>query len=888
MQQAGCRLVVLLFASFGFAQESAPELFSAAEKLRLEAKTHREAIPLYARAAELWKQLHEVEPEARARWRLGQLLDLTGERAKALDEFRAGLTTLGDAGDNKLKAGLHYGMARVLVATGAANQGIEHYERALALRRVTGERFEQALALHNLGSTQWSLGRNPEALSAYREAMALRKEIADEMGVAYTLFGLASVEYTWGEVEKALLAYEEALGIWRKLKNPRGEADTLNSIGLMYVSLGELRQARSRYAQALGIWRKLGDAVGEAYTLSNLGMVEGAAGKGSFEKALAVLREKNDRRGQAYVLHNLAGLTGDLALYEESLAIKRQLGDRYGEAQTLEKLAEAYLKAGRTDDAVRVAAEAVEMQEAVGNRLGQAASEAVRARALRQAGRLNDARPALEAAVDLIEGLRAGVVSPELRGAFFATQQRVYREAISLLMALKDERAAFAMSERSRARLLLDRVLAARETRAEDQTWVARERALTREIHTQAQRLQRLSGGAPGPVVLEARRNLDGLFEQWRKLHADRAVNAGTVASIEAIQRQMPDARTALVEYALDDEGGWAWVLTRDRLRAVRMPKRKTVEALVARLRTSIARRASDAVASEELHRLLIAPLGAMPGVSRLVVVPDAPLDHLSFQALGNTLDRFEVVELPSAATLVGLRAMVRPAAKQKLSVVADPVFDASDPRLKGNTDFLASERKSDYGRLHFSRIEAAEILKLAPAGTAIQWTGLEATRSLMDQAAIRESSIVHLATHATVDASRPELSAVIFSQVDAQGRPRNGHLRLYEIYNLRLAAQLVVLSGCSTAVGTELNGEGAMSLTRGFLYAGAAKVLASQWEVEDRATAELMRRFYEGLLKERLAAGAALRKAQLSMRADPRWKDPYFWAGFHLQGDWR
>jgi CHAT domain-containing protein len=133
-----------------------------------------------------------------------------------------------------------------------------------------------------------------------------------------------------------------------------------------------------------------------------------------------------------------------------------------------------------------------------------------------------------------------------------------------------------------------------------------------------------------------------------------------------------------------------------------------------------------------------------------------------------------------------------------------------------------------------------------------------------------------------------PELSGLVFSLVDPQGRPQEGFLRLHEIYGLRLETELVTLSACRTAFGRELRGEGLAGLSQGFLAAGASRVLASLWDVDDRATAELMTRFYTALLVEQRPAADALRQAQAALRRDPRWRSPYYWAGFVLQGDWR
>ena len=146
---------------------------------------------------------------------------------------------------------------------------------------------------------------------------------------------------------------------------------------------------------------------------------------------------------------------------------------------------------------------------------------------------------------------------------------------------------------------------------------------------------------------------------------------------------------------------------------------------------------------------------------------------------------------------------------------------------------------------------------------------------------------IVHFATHTLLNNVHPELSGIVLSLVDENGKPQNGFLRLLEIYNLRLSADLVVLSGCQTALGKQVKGEGLIGLTRGFMYAGAARVVVSLWEVNDEATAELMKKFYEAMFKKGMRPAAALRTAQLAMWKSPWWKAPYYWAGFELQGEY-
>jgi CHAT domain-containing protein len=187
------------------------------------------------------------------------------------------------------------------------------------------------------------------------------------------------------------------------------------------------------------------------------------------------------------------------------------------------------------------------------------------------------------------------------------------------------------------------------------------------------------------------------------------------------------------------------------------------------------------------------------------------------------------------------------------------------------------------------TRREASAIASLVP-GTALKRAlDFDANRAALTSPDTGQYRILHLATHGLLNSSHPELSGVVLSLVDRQGTPQNGFLRLHEIYNLKLSADLVVLSACQTGLGKEIRGEGLVGLTRGFMYAGAPRVVASLWKVDDRATAELMQRFYRGMLHgDRLPAAAALRAAQVAMWKTKGWENPYYWAAFTLQGEWR
>jgi CHAT domain-containing protein/tetratricopeptide (TPR) repeat protein len=341
--------------------------------------------------------------------------------------------------------------------------------------------------------------------------------------------------------------------------------------------------------------------------------------------------------------------------------------------------------------------------------------------------------------------------------------------------------------------------------------------------------------------------------------------------------------------------------------------------------------------AAKQLSAWLLEPVSGLAEAKRLVIVADGVLQYIPFGVLSDPaapnnrthsehvavlLDSHEIVNLPSASVLSVIRHEDEgraPTAKL-VAVLADPVVDSADPRVNGGgkvhasaagvqrarvddtlsvdpptsqmsrsaSDVRPSKDILRFERLPFTREEAASIIAMADANSGLEALDFRASRATATDAALAQYRMIHFATHGLLDSEHPELSGLVFSLVDQSGRPMNGFLDLEDIYNLKLNADLVVLSACETGLGKDIKGEGLVGLTRGFMYAGTSRVVASLWKVDDVATAELMKRFYRFMLQDRLAPAAALREAQLRMATQKRWADPYYWAGFVIQGEWR
>jgi CHAT domain-containing protein len=203
----------------------------------------------------------------------------------------------------------------------------------------------------------------------------------------------------------------------------------------------------------------------------------------------------------------------------------------------------------------------------------------------------------------------------------------------------------------------------------------------------------------------------------------------------------------------------------------------------------------------------------------------------------------------------------------------------------------LADEGNSGplrFPRLPYTRQEADRILSIMPSPSNLKATDFNARRATALGDELRNYRYIHFATHGYLDSERPALSAIVLSLVDERGQAQDGFLRVQEVYNMQLPAELVVLSACQTGLGREIKGEGLVGLTRGFMYAGAPRVIVSLWSVSDRATADLMGRLYAGMIKGGQRPAAALRSAQLEMWRQHGWRSPYYWAAFVQQGEWR
>jgi CHAT domain-containing protein/tetratricopeptide (TPR) repeat protein len=904
---AGCRSALERWREWGDRARQA-ETLQLIGRLQRQRADNRAALAAFAPALDLARELGDRTAAADLLNQTGLAHAALGATDQALAAYAASLEIWRELGDTRQEARLLNNLGMVQLQLGRPASALDSLQRALEIFRRLGDRDQELAALNNLGGLNDALGEPLAAMDFYRRSLALARERGRREDEANALNNLGVSASRLGEAGEAFEHYATALDLFRSLGEKRREASTLNNLGDLLLRLGAPERAREPLEQALAIAQAAGDPVREAAVLHNLSRA--AADLGSPEEAeallsrtLALQRRAGHRGGEAWTLRrqgwvrNLAGRPARaIEPLGQALALFAELGDRTGQTAVHQELGRARAALGES------AAALASFQEALG--LATAGGDvAARADALQEIARLEAARGDLLAArghlataLQDFESLRARVAGDPLRTAHFAAVRGAYELSVDILMRLHRaapdagwDRLAFEEAERGRARGLLDllRQAGVAAHRAEPEL-IARERSLRQRINAKAGLLVR-GERSPGPEGA-AERELAGLLTEYQVVEARLEARDPEWADLRSPVVRTADVQggldreTLLLAYFLGEPRSYLWAVSSGALAGFVLPERKEIETAAGRAHALLSRLdASDRAAQEEalasLSALLLGPVSGRLSGKRLAIVADGALEYLPFAALpepgtpGSTgkaaplLDRHEVVRLPSATVLRELRrvAASRPPSTGRVAVLADPLFRSDDPQLVP---------------LPWTRREAEAIAAAAQERSVLLALGAEANRALVTGPELARYGVVHFATHGLLDSRSPELSGLVLAQAEL--------LSLADVYHLDLSADLVVLSGCRTALGTSVRGEGLVGLTRGFFHAGASRVMASLWPVRDQATAELMARFYQAYLRDGLTPAAALRQAQRRLREKPQWRDPYYWSPFVLQGDWQ
>ena len=780
-------------------------------------------------------------------------------------------------------------LAVTLKSKGDYAEGLARGEEALALHEALGESDGVGRAATTLGGLHDLRGEYRLALQRYGQAEAA---LQGAQGRDYfALLGEMAITYkNLGEYQEALLRYERALDGHRRNGDRYGEMLTLSNAGNVHSLLGDSERAIEHYEQSLALARAVHERRGEGMLLGNIGSAwlelgDPARGVPYLRQSLELTRAIGNRGGEAVALVNLghaAAARDDLvearADFAQALALQREIGARAAAGSVLVAMAEASVRASDLAAAAREGAEALEIARETENPELEWRAQHVLARVARGEGRTEQALGLLRASIEVINGLRGRIRTDAGKIGYLETRQAVFHEAVDLLVAAGRHREALEAAEGARSRAFVD-LLAERRIAVAPRDTEALAGIREDEVRLRTQGRMRPAGDDGRAELTRTRAaTMTSIGERLDAVRSAQPELASLVVADPPSFAQMADVGrrlgATLVEYFVTEKRLFVFVLDARGEVTVR-----TVDVSRSALRQSVGDlhrmlneldaaglRDQRAVGKElaHLHRLLVAPIAErLPRDPRALVylIPHDALLRVPFAALldegGGPLLRRHTLAFSPSLDVLRYTAEKKAEGPPRLLALADP--GTGSDALPG------------------ARVEVRQLARHFPAGRRTVLLGADASEANGKRLAPGQS-ILHFAVHGVIDDARPLDSALLL----AEGGGEDGALRVAEAFGLRLQADLVVLSGCSTGLG-KVTGDGILGLARAFLYAGTPAVVVSQWDVSDRATAFLMDRFYASLQAGRGRA-RSLREAQLAARA--RFPHPALWAAFSLVGE--
>ncbi len=801
------------------------------------------------------------------------------------------------------------GMSVALNNVGATYQSVgdyasaaDYFRRSLTGLQQLGDDRRSATVIDNLARISRILGDSAQGLALSQQAYEIRRGLNDKDGIARSLTSLSECYRAQGNYTAALDSLQQSLALFTSIGFAHAIAETLNNIAVVYEAQGNYAQAASYLRKSLVVnGTKVGSPSLTAEIRTHLGEVflgQGDSSRAidSLQRSLAISTRADfkpqaaDARlalGRAYAVRNQLGPAAQS--FRRVLEFRDATGDRSGRAEALVALADVERRSGRYANALTLATGAQALAEEMELVDVQWLALTVIGRIDVALARPAEASRAFEHAIDVIEDLRAqNRGDEEARRQFFANRLAPYQARIELALAAHNTADAFSFAERSRARALLDIIRSDRVPVTKAMTAAERDREIELRTSLNSVNNEVLVAARTEPrdesrlAALKRRRDehrltyeafRSGLYAAHPELQNDRGA-APIVGALEA-QQLVPGASGAIVEFVAGAIRTDAFVVTGAGIHAVRLPATTAVlDGQIRRFRDQLAHRDLRAADSARvLYDLVLGPMRhSLLGVTELIIVPDGSLWNLPFQALQPTPGRYliEDAAISYAPSVTVLREAMRrrPAAPAGSTLLAFGNPAGSDPLPESESE--VRQTAATYGVS--SRV----------------YVGADATEDRWKSDAPRYQ-VLHLATHGVLDNASPLYSHLSLAR-PAPGDREDGVLEAWEIMNLQLRADLIVLSGCDTARGRIAPGEGMVGLMWAVFVSGASATLVSQWAVESAGAARLIVAFHQewrggqrGVSKAR-----ALQLAAVHALKTPGFEHPFYWAAFILGGDGR
>jgi CHAT domain-containing protein len=807
-------------------------------------------------------------------------------------------------------------------------------KRALVMSQRRGDKGRQARAANLLAIAALHLGRTNEAIGYFKQASGVADEARSEQVRKIELTGLdraGQLLRVSGRYDDALFCFQRTLQLYHQQNNRQGEALMLSRLGAIYSDTGDFAKADQQLQEALTIARALADKDLEATVLVRLMVLENE--RGNPEAALKIGQQivpLNLTRVPAgleyfYQLGMVYSASGQYAtaagIFARALEKSREIGVPLYESLIQGEFAWTRLKLGNAEAAADLASQALyKLRRAGGNKHFEAKFLSTLAEAQATLGRNEEALASYRQAIGTLEQARQLSVPTEIsRAGIVFTRQKVFTGAIEFLLGQRRTAESLEVAEAYHARAFLDVLNESRIDPAGNLTLEQKEREdkyFERIAGIQKELWQPNIAPEAEPQLktklATAENELEAFRLELRRANPHYAsVESPQPIKSENIANDLLGSGTALIEFVLGDQKSFAWVVSQNKIFSVLLPPRKEIETALAEYRELLSEKVSSLTAAQAVTKLkakgravsqrIFQPLEAyLSTASKLVIVSDGALSYLPFETLVTEskpasgqpasgqkaspsiflIERFAISYAPSASALAALNVVRKEAPAEVKGIVAfgDPDYEAAE-QAGGPI-----ERGFDFRRLPYTRTEVNEIAALFPASQARIYLGPEASEEKVKAENLSRFRYVHLAAHGMIDEEYPVRSGIILSA--ARDSKEDGALQMSEVMRLKLNADLVTLSACRTGLGKLLNGEGIIGLTRSFLYAGADSVVVSLWNVNDIATASLMKTFYKHL-QQGMPKDEALRRAKLELIKGQKqaWQHPYYWAPFVLIG---
>ncbi len=880
---------------------------------------YQQGVRTATQATQLLQSSPAIEQQGLAWKTLASALAFVNRYEESIAASDRALTLYEKTGDRYWQGILLGNLADTYREIGDTTKALQSAQGALRIAQQLSDDYGVAFTQSTIGEIYQGRGQYQYALNAYWAALNTLNKISYPQVYGEVWSNLGQLYVQLGDWERASNAYGNALPVLEK------DGDVINEIAVL-GHLGELALHSSHPRKA------------QAYFCKGLAQAE----------SQQLLREETFLKiGLARACLRTRCAVDPLTTLSQARKSARQIHQLDGEAATDATIGDVLVLRDKNALAMHAYIESAGLWQRVPNAVELATVEADMARLDIRRGRLPAARQQIYAALNAIETSRADIDSDALRTSYFTSKRNYYGLAVEILMQMDRDRPgqgyaeeAWSIAERARARTLLDDLQEGHQDESSvfDRQLEQKVAAGDLQIHDTEDQLLAL-GSSPADMTHAEQLELKmrDLLQAGDRLKASmyasnpgyRAVAEASSISAAQFRRSVLDRNTALLEYWVGDAHSYLWVLTADGMRSFPLPNRVALDGAVhSYQKFMLARdtyvagesiqgrqiriRRSDASLAAESTKLatLLLPFRLGPRIRRLWIVGDGSLLSMPFAALplphSNTLSgpfliqRYSLVYEPSAATMGTLLARrTQERGPARIAIFADPVYSATDdrverasatpppPSMQSPAMRLASfETLSQLPRLPGSRQEGLAIEQIAGATHTSLFLGFDASPKRIESMDWKRYTVAHFATHALVDTQHPEFSGIVLSMVDRHGSPADGVLWLHDIYRLPIPVSLVTLSGCQTADGQSVPGEGINGLSRAFLYAGAHSVIGTLWDSEDTSSSELMKSFYRALIGQHLAPVAALRSAQLQVLSDAEHHAPYYWAGFVLEGD--